>query len=590
MQNNIFPKTYEEVQIFAKEIMEKLIKRYKKNNRFDDTLISSSGLIYQCAGSICFLLLANSFDEIDLDEESKDILRNEFQKVCNYIKEKGFDATPLVSDERTEDFFSPDAKLQYHYLDSVGFVLSMMVHMRTAHRKKKLEIANNDMNTLNEMIKQTLEIICDSSLKGGGWGFAKGCDKPDLYYSYAICESLADVGDYILGETPEIIGEDEEMKNYLGQPLIQRVEEKRKAAANWLINDYLPDMGKKMIYPMGEKIKDVDEYILLYYTYFVIDMLIVTKADIFFEDKKEEIYRAIEHGIYLSRIAFDNARKDADWWNNSEKSSLHLEWRNHKNIDSNIPSGSSKLIEPGLVPLSMRCNALYAYYISEGEDKKMEDLSFILMDDRDKKTGLWDSIGYSLLNTERSIEALVDYADYIKRFKAGSVSIVEEDKTVEKETDIEVAIQKLVYETVKKYINSPQGNKMMIDHRDNSTTLDLDKEDFSNRCLDSFINILETGKQVISGDKDEYIDINEKKYNKLFDSFSNFISLLLYNRLKKAIVDSDHQDNIKANIKEKEAEIFDWLTTYLSNDKNILDPSGDILSWLIDEYTKRGGK
>ena len=36
------------------------------------------------------------------------------------------------------------------------------------------------------------------------WGFARGCNNPSLYYTYVVSESLADYGDYVLGETDGI--------------------------------------------------------------------------------------------------------------------------------------------------------------------------------------------------------------------------------------------------------------------------------------------------------------------------------------------------------------------------------------------------
>ena len=107
VNNDIFVvhKTYEELETYSHLIVSKLIERYRKNKRFDDAVISSDGLIYQCSGLISILLISNTFDKIPIDENARGIILIELQKIFSHLEEKGYDVTPLIPDEKTESYF-----------------------------------------------------------------------------------------------------------------------------------------------------------------------------------------------------------------------------------------------------------------------------------------------------------------------------------------------------------------------------------------------------------------------------------------------------------------------------------------------------
>ena len=86
--------------------------------------------------------------------------------------------------------------------------------------------------------------------------FSNGCTAPHLYYSFAVTEALADFGDYVLGETPQIFGknskesaEDSELLKLLTGPLVERVNEKRKLTLEYLVKTYLPSLGETEVEP-----------------------------------------------------------------------------------------------------------------------------------------------------------------------------------------------------------------------------------------------------------------------------------------------------------------------------------------------------
>jgi len=406
------PKTAADLQAFSAEILDKLVARYVADReRFIDADLPDTGLIYRCAGSVSLLLLVNGFEKLASNQSWQGIVRREFAEVCDCVHSMGFDATPMVTSQMTEGLFSPKAAKRYHYLDSVSWVLSFSTLLRLTQRKKRIDLEPSQSEKISKMIKETIEILVDSACPQGGWGFSSGCSSPDLYFSYAVSEALADVGDYVFGETPTIADKDVQICALLGDELIGRVGECRSQAVAWLKEKYVPLLGKQEIPSLTSP--DKDDYVHLYNSFFVLDMLVVNNAHL--DLQWDKIRKALEHGIYLSRIDMDRAYADKKWWDSPKKSSLTIEWLNHPDKSAAFAQ-RIELSEPSLVPLSLRCNTLYSYYVAMGEDQKIHELFRLVCDNRNESTGLWDSLSYSLLITERAIEAIVDYNDYLTEY------------------------------------------------------------------------------------------------------------------------------------------------------------------------------
>ena len=182
----------------AQEILKAMLRRYSDDKGFLDEKHSKEGLIFRCAGSISILLLVNAFKELQAEVGWIEIVTREFQMVVAHVKEKGYDATPLLEEGFTRDIFSPAAKPQRAYLDSVSWVLSFAIQMwyalwtgRLGHTKGSPEYKKHQ-STIAETVSSTLQIICKACCPQGGWGFATQCTEPNLYYSYAVSEGLAD--------------------------------------------------------------------------------------------------------------------------------------------------------------------------------------------------------------------------------------------------------------------------------------------------------------------------------------------------------------------------------------------------------------
>lgn len=429
------------LQETARDILTGMLAEYTQRNGFKDDVHQEGGLIYRCAGTVALLLIVNTFSDIEIDPKLEALISNEFNEVYQYVTTKGYDATPYVPATVKGGEFPPSGK--YNYSDSLSWVLALTLQLRYAQRKGRIDM-QADVARVRALLVDTLRKVSEAVCPGGGWNFTEGCKDPSLYFSYAVSEALADLGDYVLGETPDIADEDVEIVKQLGGQdgdLLKAVDQSRKATAQWLIETYLPQLGREELAPKGFQSNDPE--LKLYFTFFVIEMLVVNKADEFFPEKADAIKQAIEHGIYLSRIDFDHAKGNIKWWADAERSSLPIEWGEHDSIT--LPARSRKnLFEPGLVPLCLRCNAQYTYYIAKGEDQKMKALFDVLLHNRNPSNKLWDESGYSLIVTERAVEALIDYYDYLSAIATNDVPVL----PIEVPASLDAYVQNLIRKTV----------------------------------------------------------------------------------------------------------------------------------------------
>lgn len=576
------PRTRKELGSYAYEVATRLMNWYEKHQEFRDETDEGkdrTGLIYRCAGSVSLLLLANTFPEVAREPRWRNIVLTEFEKVRTHIRDKGFDASPFIDSEKTRESFSPAAKTQYHYTDSVTWALSFAILMRLAHRADLIKMDLPLFQSITEMIRNTLQILHDIACEKGGWGFTSNCSQPDLYYSYAASEALADFGDYVLGESKEegIAEPDEELMNALGTDLIAKVQDARKRTCQWLIQEYMDKLSSELVTPPNFK-PGAQDHILLYPTYFVIDMLIVSNADQLFPESADRILEKIEHAIYLTRIRFDLAREDKVWWENANESSYTLEWeKRHPAVPKTKFKNPS---EPGLVPLSLRCNTLYTYYMSLGKDKKIDDLFGIVNNELNPENGLWDRQGFSLMVTERAIEAIVDYMDYLNKFP----DLEEESKSLKAERSFREAVET----AVRDYLGSPGGAELLVSAQGPSSSIPGSGVVMSEEALANLLNSLfAKGSKVLRGESDP--KLTPKTYEKLQRQFHDFLLELLAGEIMKRRGAAQlTRDNLISLLEKKEEELLGSLKLWLSkNDKvNLGDLFDEVVADALDRMAK----
>jgi len=271
----------------------------------------------------------------------------------------------------------------------------------------------------------------------------------------------------------------------LGFDVTKAVENAREKVQTWLIETCMFDMptlatcedmngaeneefrarlGMWDHTPEG-KDKDLREFVRYYnlnYTYFLVDMMVSMSVDKRFAvmcngserarlidlcrshlSKNEANYylgkdgsgkkinelwkNAMEQTIHTARAQFMQAsRTGAKFWNRAE---LPIQWVHEEDeVIEQIRNvhDSKKFKDPSIVPMALRANTMFCYYISEQPDMSVDRLFNDILNERANQNselkntiaGLWDGEKYSLLITERSVESIVDYYDYLNKFEA----------------------------------------------------------------------------------------------------------------------------------------------------------------------------
>lgn len=584
------PTNPEELTNFAGSILEHLIERYDgAGEKFIDDYYDRRGLINSCAGTVSILLLVGAFEELaKQNDQWQRVVLQEFDDIHRHVNEEGYDATPLVPPNLTNRLFGTQSPRRYYYLDSVSWVLSSAILLRFLMRTGKLsaEGQEEELNSkVMSLIQETLRIIRDSVCAGGGWNFSNGCSSPHLYYSYAVSEALADFGDYVLGESPELFrvqtraeAQDNEVIDILSEAdpkLIIDIEGSRKKTSKWLMTAYLELLaqGDHEISIASEQ----HQHNRLYYTYYVLDMLIVCKADEFFEDQKQDIRQAIEHAIYRTRIDFDKAYGEG-WFKVVADSQLELKWQSHEN-QSEIPS-TARPKEAGLLPLSLRCNTLYSYYIALGEDKKIPDLFRILVDNRRAEIGLWDKEGYNIRTTERAIEAIVDYYDYLLKYERSSG-----------DSEVSKILGKAIASAVRTYISSSEGTSCIVSALTKVTTQPPGSGDnipalSENKLLEVLTSALAMGENQLLGKSAGSLD--ENKFRMFQRRLGSFASTLFGKRLEQTVKTDDEKKRLSKSLDDNVMQLFNRLGPWLSQTSEV--NLGSVLEYLILQSAKEQQK
>lgn len=271
------------------------------------------------------------------------------------------------------------------------------------------------------------------------------------------------------------------LDNALGLDVSETLGKIREKTARWLILTALPEMKNVAVCkpyaadsPLRKKLglwksqenSRIDnyygaDYIYLYYAYYLVDMLALTDADKTFneivnnekdalekafsnmyaierryifknsEDLFEDLYKAtIESAIQHSKSRFIEASHTGlDFWDSDNTASeLALVWEHNDEdvmyaVKGAVKHKNSKNItDPALLPMALRSNIDFSYYISMVPDPTVDRIYRFLLKSRsiDSEEGrvadLWDNVNYNLLVTERSIEAIIDYYDYQRKY------------------------------------------------------------------------------------------------------------------------------------------------------------------------------
>lgn len=182
----------------------------------------------------------------------------------------------------------------------------------------------------------------------------------------------------------------------------------------------------------------------------------------------------VEQAIHSSRNQYMSAsRTGTDFWD-GRKSEIPLTWLHEdRDVQAKIKDMVKRkrlpLTDPAIAPMALRVNASYSYYICGQTDIAVDRLFKSICDDISPETDtqrvkdLWDQLDYSLLVTERSIEALVDYYDYLCKFELEQTDTLETDParpvptTESAKSEFELMFERKIDE----YLRSESGKEII---------------------------------------------------------------------------------------------------------------------------------
>ena len=489
----------------------------KNNMKEEGVLAESIGLTGLLLLTIAFkdepdVIAHNNIDDI------KEIVENSLSKIWSSIQNNGYSVDPLIDIENSAKIFTKDNG----YTDTITWILSICMLAHFAEKEGVIAFNKDTQSIIIEAAADTLKRLLESQHDNGTWGFqANKGSISSLFFTYSAGSTIADIYDYIFGEIFD--DADKHIDHEFAQILSERIGVKnikkeldasRKKLAQWLLECCLPllpklsnceNMTDEELETLGIWKQTMSDnyrnknYYNLYYVYYLIDLMITSSADqqyleivkkstdfvslkklyqekqdftqeefrYFFrreENNNDLCINYIEQAIHSSRNHFLNAlRTGNDFWDNTD-SELQISWR-HSDVDFDddikgvLKRAKVTITEPALVPMALRANINYTYYISKRADVTVDNLFRIVINERDSKgikdsvAGLWDSISYNLSITERSIEALVDYYDYLCEF--GTPTFIDDEVAVSKiEAEEKSEVEKAIEKVVKEYLLS----------------------------------------------------------------------------------------------------------------------------------------
>ena len=652
---------YQKVYDLANNAKNALIELFNEDGHFSDKdKMRDGGLMADAVGLTSIMLIDVAFYGTDggnvikkNDTESiSAIINSMLPQLYKKISKFGYTADPVVSRKNTKNIFGKEQGIGS--TDTMTWILSLCSITRYAHRKGFVQLSEECSSIISELAAEVIVLLCQSQLPDGTWGFmtneadATERAKRSLYFSYVVSQCFADFFDYIRGDIDNpnedyqrtyedyydrVFAEelDKTVTEKLGKSAIDAVYESRQKLQEWVITYCLPvlpklssckELTKEEKDSLGiwdtsfDPKKEEFNYFNLYYTNYILDMMITSEVDSRFKDLRleeyiDEVYDGTpssetkatvqyrilqsykaspsipssdkefffglvgnkqekmgylkdrnhiknfldnyhQQAIHNSRALYMASSHSNKFWDQSE---LAIKWEHESpSIETEIRNING-ITDPAFVPMALRTNASFCFYKAESGDFFVDNLfdyicsdvysDQVLQDDDDEDdyenciTGLWDTIKFNLFVTERSIEAIVDYYDYLNKLfpqqeesaaPTGAAvkpaeKMIKEEKTDVSSGEIDLAVEK----KIEAFLTSEKGQEILreaLSPAEEQGNRSLDIDGFSSYIKDHIIQ----GESVRSG-AESYATLLTEEQRK-GDNSSTLPFIELYEHLK----------------------------------------------------------
>lgn len=357
---------------------------------------------------------------------------------------------PYAGHDRFAELLDETAGVPRIFTDATSWLLSTALVMRTVMpdlTERGVEVGDVPERAIKAII-ESLNLILSAQLPDGGWhlGGVSPQAVGHLFFTWGVLQGFADVSDYVLGESKDEIGVDEdgELLAIMGVELVERFKSARDNASTFLKKTYLDSaLAEKLDYkslaassgnaPVRVSVDDYGSEIALLYAYsYLQESLILNgvdrdglpsigyqaddaKADM---DKLQDIVRK---RFEQAQVELAAVASDRDIAVNS--STFFVRARAKRQRGPTTPEFVFK--DPSLWPQLVRTFVLHPYYVTRSRvpDRYVFDAFRLLMDDRrgsdeSPGAGLWDHDAFNLSVSSRAVEALIDVFDYLEFLEA----------------------------------------------------------------------------------------------------------------------------------------------------------------------------
>ena len=335
------------------------------------------------------------------------------------------------------------------WTDSVSWALSTSVawnYLFTNHEALVGKVSDVLREQTREMLASAARELLGLQLPDGGWswGDSSVCKASHLYFTWSSAQGLADVYDYIFGDSAKQIGVERDNKTWTD--LQQRglsesaLRDAGARAAQFLDGTYVDAaINGNLTYELftGDGLTlnkpDSDPYQipLLYYYSYLLEALILTSFDNSSDvnAKRVDALRDVVDKKFGEVLAIEE-EADAAAVLSAENSTMGLSLMRGGTKPVLIP-----LRDPSLWGQLLRTAVLYAYYVNwtNVADPLVLGPSgayWRVIADRWNRAGtigdgLWDKDAFNLSVTCRAMESLVDVYDYVARLEREEPQIEE---------------------------------------------------------------------------------------------------------------------------------------------------------------------
>jgi hypothetical protein len=327
------------------------------------------------------------------------------------------------------------------WTDSVSWALSTSVawnHLFTNHEALVGKVSDSLREQTSDMLASAARELLALQLPDGGWswGDSSVCKTSHLYFTWTAAQALADIYDYIFGDSAKQIGVERDNKTWTA--LQQRglsesdLRDAGARAAKFLDATYVDaaitgsltyDLFTIDGLTLNEPENDAYEIPLLYYYSYLLEALILTSFDNSSDTnaKRVDALRDVLDRKFDEVLKIDE-QADAAVVLTAESSTMGLR----------LVRGGTKpvlvaLRDPSLWGQLLRTAVLYAYYVKWTNEADPLVLGasgayWRVIADRWNKAGtigegLWDKDAFNLSVTCRAMESLVDVYDYVARLE-----------------------------------------------------------------------------------------------------------------------------------------------------------------------------